>query len=756
MFVRHDWTLFRTIGTLCQRAGVSPERLQRLVAKELCDNALDAAGDCRVGLIDGGFLIEDDGPGLAGTDEEIANLFSIARPLTSSKLLRLPTRGALGNGLRVVAGAVMATGGTLQVRTNGRAINIAPVDDGSSKVVSAKRAKDKGTRIEIRFGAGVPGDDDPLEWATAAIRMASGGVFYGGKSSPWWYDDESFFELCQAAVGQTARDLISKLEGCTGAKAGKIAAKLKGKLASDLSRKEAAKLLAAARATARKVKPARLGFIGSGNGELPTAYAKEKSSITIAPGRGGASAHIPNVIEVWAERADSDRLEFFVNRTPITGTIDIQRQPQRAKIGMFGCGLSNAFQVGIAPVRIVCNVTTPYMPLSSDGKEPDLQQFIDTIALATERACRKANRSSGGNRKQDVKRVIIDCLDAAIATASGNGTLRYSQRQLYYVVRTIVLEEIGIEPKWGWFCRVLTEIEFAGRTIEGMYRDTRGTLYHPHEGTDIPLGTLAVEQYTRPKWTFSKVVYIEKEGLFEILKAEKWPERNDCALMSAKGFASRAVRDVIDLMAETDEAVTFFAVHDADASGTLIFQSLTEGTMARAARKAKVFNLGLEPAEAIEMGLAVEKIPKGKRKRPVAKYVDEEYCEWLQENRVELNAMTSPQFIGWLDRKIREAAPDCGKVIPPVGVLGERLTSDVEAGIRQNLTAEAIASFGVDAKAAAELLRLQPAIRAATESLPETVRDALESEPELHWVDPVQEASQEIVRDGSPPNKSNT
>ena len=40
------------------------------------------------------YFVDDDGPGIDGTPEEIARLFSIRRPLVSSKLLRLPTRGA--------------------------------------------------------------------------------------------------------------------------------------------------------------------------------------------------------------------------------------------------------------------------------------------------------------------------------------------------------------------------------------------------------------------------------------------------------------------------------------------------------------------------------------------------------------------------------------------------------------------------------------------------------------------------------------
>ncbi len=104
-YVREDWTLFRSVPTISQLSGVPPERLRRLVAKELTDNALDASGNCRVGeLEDGGFFVEDDGPGIDGEPEDVARLFSFRRPLISSKVKRLPTRGALGNGHRLSPG----------------------------------------------------------------------------------------------------------------------------------------------------------------------------------------------------------------------------------------------------------------------------------------------------------------------------------------------------------------------------------------------------------------------------------------------------------------------------------------------------------------------------------------------------------------------------------------------------------------------------------------------------------------------------
>src|SRR5882757_6467396 len=93
--------------------------------------------------------------------------------------------------------------------------------------------------------------------------------------------------------------------------------------------------------------------------------------------------------------------------------------------------------------------------------------------------------------------------------------------------------------------------------------------------------------------------------------------------MSSKGFSTRAARDLIDKLVEHDEPVEVFCVHDADASGTMIFQTLQEETKARGARKIRIINLGLEPWEAIEMGLEVETLEETKRQKAVADYVRE-------------------------------------------------------------------------------------------------------------------------------------
>ncbi len=202
---------------------------------------------------------------------------------------------------------------------------------------------------------------------------------------------------------------------------------------------------------------------------------------------------------------------------------------------------------------------------------------------------------------------------------------------------------------------------------------------------------MAVETYERPKWTFNKILYCEKEGFFPILQDANWPERHDCALLTSKGQATKAAKDIIDLLGETEEDILFFVIHDADAYGTVIVQALQEATRSRPGRRVKIINLGLEPEEGIAMGLPVEVVKPGKKRKPVGRYVSEGWAKWLQTNRIELNAMTTPAFIVWLDQKMAEHSQ--GKVVPPPAVmpdfLAESVRRQLEASIRDRILREA-------------------------------------------------------------------
>ncbi len=622
--------------------------------------------------------------------------------------------------------------------------------------------KGKGTRVEVRFGEALPVNGSIFLWADQAAAMVqTEGQTYRGNTSPWWYDSDSFYELTQAAGIQTVRELVEQFAGCSGAKAGKLAADFTGRPSNSLTRNEAETVLTSMRIVSRKVKPKRLGFVGP-QFQPDAGYGRDVATIMVEPARGSLSAEVPVVVEAWATQADEPEILFHVNRTPITAEIKLTRGfKDKSLCGIFGCGLSEHSTTTCTVTAgrgreysLVVNVTTPHMPITTDGKAPNLSVIGGTICEAIEKAIRRAKRkNANGNGRQTTQAAVITAaLPAAIEKASGDGQYRYSLRQLFYAVRPYVLAALGVEPDYNYFCRVVADYETdQGSDLPGMYRDDRGTLYHPHTGEQIPLGTRSIEVYERPKWTFNKILYCEKEGFFPILIDAQWPERHDFALLTSKGYASRAARDVLDLLGDGDEPLTFYCLHDADGPGTMIYQTLQQGTRARPGRRVTIVNLGLDPDEAAEMRLPSEKIEgKSKRSIPVADYIESEWRDWLQGNRVELNAMDTPTFLDWLDGKMEQAT---GKLIPPRPVLAERLVDETRAAIRQRFVDEALLRARIDERTAEALDGLQDEFQRAQARLPTAIEKKLAADPALPWTSPVVDAAEKLADLQSQPRR---
>lgn len=698
---RPDWALFRSLTTLCQKAGVDRSKLPGLIVKELVDNALDVAGDCQFGVFkdQNGYYVEDSGPGIPGSAERLAKLFSVRRGMLSSKLWRRPSRGALGNGLRVVVGAVLATDGRIVLRTGGRELLIKPNDSGDSSYrVLSDSVTRSGTRIEVYLGPALTVTDAALDWARKARVMAVGNI-YEGKSSPHWYGSDSFFDLCQAAKGVPIRSLVSQLYGCA-SKRVLICGDVKNtRLCESLTRRESEDILRRAQERVKPLKASRIGVLGPQT-FLGEQYAKFVGDVTLRSGQGSLNAVLPCVVEAWGTALDfGSFINPFVNRTPVTGTLHVFQD--EADVIVQGCGLNFRLKVaGLSKLgfSLILNVQTPYMPLTSDGKAPDLSLLKHAIeqvlGKVLGRLARQRRKQNADQPKLYISDVVLENLSRSIQKASGDGRFRYSQRQLYYVMRPIVKQITGETLIYSYFTRLLTKFENENGDIPGMYRDPRGYLYHPHMRRRIPLGTQLIEHYERPQWTFNKIIYIEKKGLLETLLSIDWPEKNDCAILAAEGQATRADKDLFDLLGESAEPITFFCIHDADAYGTMIYDRLQNETRARVARKVSIVNLGLDPWEALDMGLEWE-TAENTRVAPVADYVTDPYWrKWLQGRRVELNAMTPEQLVGWIDKKMGEYK---GKLIPPKeilrDVLGKKsirlLKRAIEGHIRKEANIEA-------------------------------------------------------------------
>jgi hypothetical protein len=544
------------------------------------------------------------------------------------------------------------------------------------------------------------------------------------------------------------RSLIAQLDGCSGGKAGEIvaAAGLERLTCEQINRAQAIQLLEAARDQARSVRPERLGEIGRGFDDH-SYYAVERGTVEL--GTVEPLAEIPFVVEVWATKIEHETAPddvtagLMINRTPAVDEVTAWRDKDK-DLHLNGSGLkhytSNAPKKGYYVIFI--NLTTPYCPITSDGKAPDLAVFANQLFSAVGTAMRKAQRAATKDRKVSQKDVVLENLDNAIDSASGNGEYRFNERQIFYQLRPIVLEETGQELRIGNFKAIITDYEDKHGEISGRYREPRGSIYHPHRRETIPLGTLTVETYERPIWTFNKLVYIEKEGFSESLKETDWGERHDCALISSKGFTTRAARDLVDKLAEHDEPVTVYCATDADNFGGMIFQTFQQATKARGARKINIVHLGLQPWEAVAAGLEVEEVEKGDQTKPVADYIKAadasgehgkapggmSWEKWLQTHRVELNAMTTPEFIDWLDAKM--AKHGVGKLVPPQEVITDELEQRLDKKVRAAVTERILREAGYETQVAEALAGIK---RPSGVSLTKGINKLFAGKPEAEW-----------------------
>jgi hypothetical protein len=460
------------------------------------------------------------------------------------------------------------------------------------------------------------------------------------------------------------------------------------------------RLLAAMRNAAKPVKADRLGMLGREN----IAAALEGYGADMATFRYkrivGIDDDVPTIAEAaFAYRPDAAGL------APIAGinwapALDVNHDP-------FDIGhiLGNCYCRHDSPVVVLAHLICPRPQFLDRGKSRlatnspgfydvrNAVQFVLTdwakqrereIRDASQRRKREEKLRAEKPRDIPIKDLVLKYLPFALAKTSNNGKISFSQRDVFYVIRKPIQEEHGKTLEYNYFTSsILTNYENAHGDIPGMQREPRGTIYHPHLHEKIPLGTASVAGYSRPFWTFNKLVVVEKTGTQDNLIEVGWPEEHDCAVASVIGFTTRAIKDLLDALSISTEPLTVFCVHDADSFGTLIYETLVRETKARKARKINVVNLGLDPWEGIDMSLEVEPVEPSRRRRPVARYVHEHdvawrrwlkehggftsWAGWLQKNRIELNALAPADRIDWITKKIEDYPPR--KVIPPTGEL---------------------------------------------------------------------------------------
>ena len=458
--------------------------MRALALKELVDNGLDHAANVTLEQVDENtWSVADDGPGM--DEARIATLFAVDRPLTSSKLLRRPTRGAVGNGLRVVTGAAIASGGALWVESRGRRFEV-KVDLGTGRTqaveVPCNAPPAVGTKVTIRFGAALPqtdrasGDGDLAE---EALR------FPGPACDPMrahlaWYDAGSWLELARAApVGTTVARLLAHMG-----------------IASDDQR---AAVDVAFAELAKLEMPPEPKLLTRGAGGLEDfAYAKAESPGALVEAWAKALTRVP-------KSEGSGTLTVFVNRTPVLADASGSPSPLTAGHAILGAaGFYCYLEKVPATARYVVelSITAPVCRSSTTARPRTCRSFdkaiCDAVAAAM-RAAEKQLEKTATRKKGDLKDAAWEVMEEAYLKASDNGELPRlpaNARQIMYPARRMIAEMIGGEPiRDKYFTQTLLPDYIAANEEEcadwDVVYDARGHLVEPHTGTNVPLGTIA-------------------------------------------------------------------------------------------------------------------------------------------------------------------------------------------------------------------------------------------------------------------------
>jgi DNA topoisomerase VI subunit B len=306
-----------------------------------------------------------------------------------------------------------------------------------------------------------------------------------------------------------------------------------------------------------------------------------------------------------------------------------------------------------------------------------------------------------------LKEAAYQVMAEAYAHASGNQRLA-NTRQVMYAARPHVLELTGGKcwKKSSYFTQTLLPNFIEGHpelTADwDVVFDDRGHLIEPHTNHRVGLGTLAVRGYIRgwradvsaevgsieldhdcptsgPANRFGYALFVEKEGFYPLLEAAQIAERYDLAIMSTKGMSVTAARQLVEKLSE--QGVTILVCHDFDTSGFSILHTLQSDTRRyRFNTRPKVVDAELRLADVQAMDLQSE--PVEYRSYKMDPRLNLRHCGATEEcnflvrrgadggwtgQRVELNAMTSDQFITWLEGKLADVGVQ--KVVPDQAAL---------------------------------------------------------------------------------------
>ena len=351
---------------------------------------------------------------------------------------------------------------------------------------------------------------------------------------------------------------------------------------------------------------------------------------------------------------------------------------------------------------------------------------------------RERRESMYAPQRVSLKSICWENMEEAWNHASDDGRLPTHWRQVFYVMREHVYADADADRalRDTTFKAILEEYLDVEQPDWDILRGARGSFKEPHQGGGgLAMSTLGVRNYLNADPgdgalteissryptvgaadRFGAVLICEKEGFDELLNAEQIPKRFDLALMSTKGISAFAARDLAEAL-----GVPCFTLHDLDKNGFVMASGFTGA-----------IDLGLRMEDVHALDLSSESQVHDNQERTYANLIDNgaspEEAEFVafEERRVELNMLTSPEFIEFVTSKLSEHGVE--KIVPDADTLERAWTRAHEVRL-----VNATIAYRRDPQG--EAPDLDAEIPAPPDDLAEQIRRAFQEDDSRSWDD---------------------
>jgi DNA topoisomerase VI subunit B len=625
---------------------------------------------------------------------------------------------------------------------------------------------------------------DEVEVGIEAADPAWSKWLPGMPTSAHWYDIERFNRLIAATVANDqgndretlVREFVASFRGMARSETQKLvldkthAARMTlAELFNEgRNKKGVAALLQSLKDNTEPVKPANLGVIGrehlaivcieAGGDEETFGYYKET----------GVTGSLPWVLEVaFAYCPGDDAVGRRITGCNWSAAIhnpfhDLNEWLANQDVDRF------------SPVIVIAHLACPMLSFADRGKSKLL--LPEQIDNATEAAAIKITARWAKQMKQEIrsgnarhrrdeamrraKRIyqndaVYEALPAAYAKVSDNGKLYANARQIYYALRNEVEQKTGKKLRDSYLTQTLLPDYIAETGVQWKIAyDDRGHLTEPHTGKEIGLGTLAVADYlagrkppqimeaammdahvltSGPAGNFGALLYVEKEGFDSLIESVQLRERFDIAIMSCKGMSVTAARSLAENICGA-RGIPLFALHDFDKAALSIASTLSRDTRRyQFEHKVDVIDIGLRmkdgarPDDIAELNLMRFSeshsdigTAEARRENMRLNGATEQEIAFLLKQRIELNALTSAQFIRLIERKL--TAHGVKKLVPGVKLLNATYRAVIKGEMIRQSFEDAVDEVAEEMKSV---------------SVPDTIADQVEAmlkkEPTLRW-----------------------